>query len=103
MQRGSSVLVALTVLFAGCAASEGSAADDGTGATSSINPTDPNAPTGAIRGGVYDPELVAIPGAMVAIVSVDLAAQSDENGQFALEGLAPGEYEVVAQKLGYQA
>ncbi len=61
------------------------------------------AQTGRISGSVTDSVTLPLPGAQVTVVGTTLTATSDENGRFAITGVAPGTYEVRAQRIGQRA
>lgn len=60
--------------------------------------------TAVIRGRVVDSELgEALPGAIVRITPANLLLTADTLGRFEARGLPPGEVEVSAQAIGYEA
>lgn len=60
-----------------------------------------DADTGAIQGTVVDDEFVAIVGASVGILDLDLVSLTDADGRFTFSHLAPGIYDVQASKIGF--
>ncbi|MBM3749185.1 MAG: hypothetical protein FJW34_25770, partial [Acidobacteria bacterium] len=63
-------------------------------------------PTATITGRVEDLTGAAIPGAKVSILNVNTglvrSVECDENGAFTFPNLAPGQYELTAEKTGFQ-
>lgn len=58
--------------------------------------------TGIIEGTVYTKNTgVALPGATVAVMGTKMGARSDENGDFKIEGLQPGNYTIRVTFVGY--
>lgn len=94
---------ALAVLVAGCAGPEAAAP-----AAASPGVSGPSAFTGQdLEGGallvtVVDDSLTPIAEALVAVRGLDAVLQSDASGQALFQNLAPGDYKVEAQRLGYQ-
>lgn len=90
-------------LLAGCVGSgEGNESTPTGSATASLS-AEPGAPVGTVRGSVYDPELSPISGAAVGIVKLNTQVLTDAQGSFAISGIAVGEYDLLANRLGYQA
>jgi iron complex outermembrane receptor protein len=63
-------------------------------------PRTAGAQTGRISGTVTDSANVPLAGAQVTVVGKSLRAGSDESGRFTIAGVAPGTYELRAQRLG---
>jgi len=63
-------------------------------------PRTAGAQTGRISGSVTDSANVPLAGAQVTVVGKSLRAGSDESGRFTIAGVAPGTYELRAQRLG---
>lgn len=61
------------------------------------------AQTGSIRGKVVDETNQSLPGASVSIDGTTLGSTTDVNGNYAINGLQPGNYTVTAKFLGYVA
>jgi TonB-linked SusC/RagA family outer membrane protein len=59
------------------------------------------AQTGSIRGKVVDETNNALPGASVSIDGTTQGSTTDANGDYAINGLQPGNYSVTAKFLGY--
>jgi hypothetical protein len=59
--------------------------------------------TGAIQGMVQTDELLPIEGAQVGTQDASLLASTGENGAFGLSNVEPGDYQIIAQALGYEA
>lgn len=59
-----------------------------------------NAPS--IRGQVSDPRGQFLQGAIIRLVGTNRETTTDRQGRFRFDGLAPGEYEVSVDYLGYQ-
>jgi TonB-dependent receptor len=60
------------------------------------------AQTAAIRGNVYDAiSRDGLPGAYVAVNKTDLKRAANDKGNFEISGLAPGEYDVTIENIGY--
>lgn len=101
--KGFSILVVsmtAAMVLSGCTSGE---ASPKAAATSAPPPT-VSADSGSITGSVTDDELRPIPGADVAISGpAEAVAKTDDEGRFTFNELAPGEYTVIAQKLGYAA
>lgn len=95
------VLVASTILLAGCTA-QGNAA---TPQDASAAPPSSAAGEGAatIRAVVTDDTLVPLPGVTVALKESSALATTDEGGQALFTQVDPGEYTLIAQRLGYEA
>lgn len=58
---------------------------------------------GSIAGLVVDGETNLLRGVEVAIISTGNTTTSDDEGKFTFNGLEPGNYQLVAQKLGYES
>lgn len=58
---------------------------------------------GSIRGLVIDDELRPLAGAGVALLTTNVAVETNGRGEYAILNLAPGAYNVAAQKLGYES
>lgn len=100
MRRLGAPFVLITLLLAGCAASDGGppAGSDGTGPVASGEPI-PDAAT--ISGLVVDDSQSPVEGALVAIVGLSLQAQTGAGGAFQFANVPPGPHDVSAVKLGY--
>ena len=61
------------------------------------------AQTGRITGTVTDSAKVPLAGAQITVVGQPQRAVSDESGRFVIGGVAPGTYELRAQRLGQRA
>jgi len=61
------------------------------------------AQTGSIRGKVVDETNQSLPGASVSIDGTTLGSTTDVNGNYAINGLQPGNYTITAKFLGYVA
>ncbi|MCF7803927.1 MAG: TonB-dependent receptor [Candidatus Marinimicrobia bacterium] len=60
--------------------------------------------TGAITGVVLNSETQQpLPGANIVVVGTVMGTAADENGEFRLDGLSPGEYAVQFTNIGYKA
>lgn len=88
------------MLLAGCAGS--APAPQGSGSSSAPVPTLDDS-TSSISGRVVDDEKAPLSGAEVGLVEARATTKSDEAGAFTFNGLAPGAYTLVAQKLGYDS
>jgi outer membrane receptor for ferrienterochelin and colicins len=64
------------------------------------SPATAMAQTGRISGTVTDSANMPLAGAQVTVVGKTLRAGSDESGRFVISGVAPGTYELRAQRLG---
>src|SRR5471030_32989 len=59
------------------------------------------ASTGTIDGVVTDTMLVPIMGATVSVIGSNIRVVTGDNGRFRIGSLQPGEYIVIAHRLGY--
>lgn len=99
-------LLALIATVSGCVSSddESQAAD---GATDGV-PTDPapppqtNATSGSIAGIVADAESLPLGGVSVSILETLAATKTDKEGRFTFNGVQPGEYRLVFDRIGYE-
>lgn len=99
--RWNPLLIALTMVTVGLA---GCAGSDSQSPTDTDDPQEPTVTedTGAIDGVVLSDDLLPLAGASVALQSdLSNARSTSDNGAFAFSGLEPGEYVVLASKLGY--
>lgn len=98
--RGLLVIVLLVpaVALAGCVGSETEALG-GPGAESAAADSE----SGVVRGIVTTDEQSPLEGALVALVEVGLENRTDESGLFVLRGVAPGDYTLAVQKLGFES
>lgn len=97
-------LLALAIafsLFAGCAGSGQTTSTTTT--TTSAAPATTTPETGGIEGQIVGDELTPIPGAEVALLRTNLTAKTDGTGKFSFSRLEPGSYDLIVQKLGYEA
>ncbi|HET9729950.1 MAG TPA: carboxypeptidase-like regulatory domain-containing protein, partial [Acidimicrobiia bacterium] len=85
MMRRAFAAVACSAIFAILAATQ---------------PATAAAQTGRIAGTVTDSANLPLPGAQVTVVGKALRAGTDESGRFMISGVAPGTYELRAQRLG---
>ena len=58
-------------------------------------------PRGAIDGIVTDTNLVPLAGATISLLGSSITTKTGENGRFRIVALPPGEYVVLARRLGY--
>jgi iron complex outermembrane receptor protein len=65
-----------------------------------VQPATAAAQTGRISGTVTDSANVPLSGAQITVVGRAMRAGSDESGRFVITGVAPGTYELRAQRLG---
>lgn len=86
-------------LWSGCVGSEG-AEDEG---PSSVDGDGLQVGMGILSGRVLDDEFRALQNATVAVPDLDVEQSTGADGTFRLVNLAPGEYDAIAVKLGYQA
>jgi hypothetical protein len=97
-----SVLVLLTLVFAGCTG--GSPTGTSASPTPTIAPTATvTKDTGSIQGLVTDPESLPIRGAEVALIETKDRTLSDAGGRFTFNNLTAGTYKVIANRLGYNS
>lgn len=97
-------LAVLVLLASGCAGP----GDGVRGVSASVPPPAPSASssidTGSIAGGLVDEEQRPVVGARVALTGPQSAeTESDEVGKFTFNGLAPGDYVVLVEKLGFES
>lgn len=91
-------LLMVAVTLAGCAG------DDSTPQATVGPGADGGVEDGAVlRGTVVDEELRPVANAELALLEADLTTTSDEQGQFSFEGVAPGSYTLLAQRLGFES
>lgn len=88
----------LSLVLSGCLGQGDGVDSDGTGASL---PTGSTA-RGRLEGHVTDDELVPISGANVTIEGTGLAATTDGEGAFTVDGVPPGNQTVEAVKEGYE-
>jgi len=98
------LLVIATMVLAGCTSGE-SATKAAPAASTTAAPPEVTAETGSISGLVIDEEIQGIAGADVGILdrTPELKAVTDAAGKFTFNELPPGDYKIVAQKLGYES
>ncbi len=87
----------LTMALAGCAGG-GDVADTGPSQTPQADDE-----SGAIAGVVLNAELLPIEGADIALQETTNLTKSDARGNFTFNDLAPGEYTLVVQRLGFES
>jgi hypothetical protein len=95
--RGSLLLVAVTLLLAGCSSTK-----------DPVQPPEADEPDptifGSIVGTVVDDELQPIPRAQVAVASgVVESTHTDEDGSFLIQGLPPGPDTLYIAAIGFEA
>lgn len=93
------VLVASMVL-AGCLAGSPGAKKDSI-VPSTAPPAEHGESTGAVRGYVVDDEAVPVGGAELLVASLNATTLSAEDGGYTFSNLPPGQYAIVASKIGY--
>ena len=94
-------LVLAALLVSGCTSGQSATTAS---ATTSAPPPTVSADTGSITGQVVDEELQPIGGAEVAVTGpATLSAVTDALGKFTFNQLAPGDYVVFAQRLGFES
>ncbi|MBI2078380.1 MAG: carboxypeptidase regulatory-like domain-containing protein [Euryarchaeota archaeon] len=102
--RGTAKLAALgvvAILLGGCVSGE---SKSNAAASTSAPPPTVSADEGSISGQVLSEEIQPIGDADVAISGPSQAVgKSDAQGKFTFNGLAPGEYTVIAQRLGFDS
>lgn len=84
--------------LAGCVGGDGDVAD-----TTPSQTPEASDDTGAIAGVVLNAELLPIEGADVALQELTNVTKTDANGNFTFNDLAPGEYTLVVQRLGFES
>ena len=95
----SGILV-LAIVMSGCAAGESATKAPATSAPAATVSAD----SGSITGRITDDELQVIVGAQVGVSGpAESLVETDAEGRFTFNDLAPGEYAVIAQKLGYES
>lgn len=99
----SSRIVGLLVLCIALSACADAGPKGAAGPTSQAPTAVVSEDTGSIAGLVTTEELLPVPRAMVLVMPGQLQAETDTNGSFTFNGLAPGKYAVTAQALGYEA
>jgi iron complex outermembrane receptor protein len=62
----------------------------------------PTVRTGTIDGVVTDTMLVPLPGSTVSIIGSNVRVVTGDNGRFRISALQPGEYVVIAHRLGFE-
>lgn len=93
------LLSLIAVAFAGCAeGNQPTLVEEETQADEELRATDT---TGVIRGVVVDNAIAPIVGATVTIKSLQLQAETLEDGSFAFSDLEPGAYFLDVKKIGY--
>ena len=110
--REDAVLIVAVLLvvgvFSGCVGSTSSseAGDPATSASATVDAGSNAASTdevGSLTGVVTDDEAVPLSGVKIAILTPDLSALTDEAGKYTFLNLKVGEYEVFAERLGYES
>jgi hypothetical protein len=94
-------LVAVTIIFAGCAGNPGAPAASSVAPAPVARPAEFSDTTGAIEGLVHSEELVPIVAANVSIAALGLSTQTDAEGRFTFSHIAPGDQLVSVKKTGY--
>jgi hypothetical protein len=103
VERWSLAGLVVFVLLGGCVGSPGVMAPPTTSASQSVAPPVAlSETTGAIKGWVTDDELRPLPGATIGI-GTEEKGQSDEQGSFTLNDVAPGQIQLLVQRVGYEA
>lgn len=92
------VLIMTSAALAGCTASDENAKNE----VNTPASVDAGSGKGAIAVVTMDPESAIVSGVTVGIKGTDLEGRTDDTGAFAFNGLEPGEYVVLAQRLGYE-
>ncbi|HLE47219.1 MAG TPA: carboxypeptidase-like regulatory domain-containing protein [Candidatus Thermoplasmatota archaeon] len=89
--------------LAGCVGTSGSESvpSGSAAATADAGAGADNTEVGSIEGQVTDDELRPVEGARIGIVKIDVFAVTDASGHYSVINLAPGTYDVFADKLGY--
>lgn len=98
-------LLAAAVLLAGCVAGtseESAGPDSGAGPASPAPAAQVNESTGSIAGLVQDPEGLPLAGVTVTVVETLASARSDAEGRFTFNGIEPGSYRLIGERLGYE-
>ena len=94
--------LAVALPLAGCA--DGKADASQQSATTTAAPATVSADTGSIAGTIVDDEQSPVVNAIVGLIDQpDREATTDGAGKFTFNDLAPGDYKVAAQKLGYDS
>jgi hypothetical protein len=96
------ILILVTLVFAGCVGDSGSSTSDKTETTIAPRPIADDS-TGSLTGIVTDDSVNPIKGAEVGLVGTELSALTDDGGRFTINTIEPGEYTLVANKLGYES
>lgn len=96
-------LILLSATLAGCADEPTSEAPDDGFSDELDDDLRATEDTGVIRGIVVDFAIVPVAGATVTLAGVAESTQSNEDGAFGFDGLAPGTYFLEVSKLGYNA
>jgi hypothetical protein len=92
--------VGITLVLSGCT-SAGAKTSTPTSSAPAPPPT-VTANTGSIAGTVTNTEMLPVQGADVGLQSAG-ATKTDTSGRFTFNDLQPGEYVVIAQRLGYES
>ena len=95
-------IVAFTILVAGCSGQEAVAPASVAAPSTEATVT---AETGAIEGVALDKDGAALSGASIGLQKdiLNLQTNTTPEGRFVFSGLAPGEYKLFVQKLGYES
>ena len=72
-------------------------------APTSAPPAAPKEDAGSVSGRTVDDEQRPLAGVEVAVLQLNLATQSDSLGAFTFNDLPPGDYSLVAQRLGFDS
>jgi len=110
MTHVTNLLFGAVLIVAGVAGCIGTGSGASTGASGGGQTVPSSAPqgeftdeTGAIHGVVTDPEYVALGGALLSLKEANATASSAADGTFSFSLIAPGDYTLIAAKLGYEA
>ncbi len=92
----------LSIVFAGCASSEGAnpAGGDGVG-PGPVATGEPIVDGATIQGVVVDDSQAPLEGAIVGILGLGLQVQTDAAGSFRFENVPPGPHDISAARLGF--
>ncbi|HLE48245.1 MAG TPA: carboxypeptidase-like regulatory domain-containing protein [Candidatus Thermoplasmatota archaeon] len=99
--QGSAAMLAAALALAGCSGSPAAPAAASPTTTPTAEEPTVDASTGSISGLAVDDESRPVPGATVAVSETNQQVETDEAGRFTVNGLAPGEYRLFANALGY--
>jgi hypothetical protein len=100
MRSQSVALLLLSVVFAGCASSEG-ATPQGSVPPGPVASGEPIEDGATIQGIVVDDSQAPLQGAIVGIVGLGLQVQTDLGGSFRFENVPPGSHDIQAARLGF--